>query len=81
MLGSLMFAADADFVVTPGPFFWLAVCFWLCTLLGGLVTALKGRWGWLAAGLVFGGALWLFTAFLPAAPGSVWARRSYGQRT
>jgi hypothetical protein len=27
-----MFAADADFVVTPGPFFWLAMFLGLCTL-------------------------------------------------
>jgi len=35
MLGSVVFAADADFVVTPR----------------GVVTALKGRWGWLAVGV------------------------------
>jgi hypothetical protein len=75
-----MFAADSAFVVTPGPFFWLAMLLGLCALLGGVVTALKGRWGWLAVGLLFGGWLWLFTAFLPASPDSVWARRSYGHR-
>lgn len=50
----------------------------LCVLSAGIVTALKGRWGWLAVGLLLGGTLWLFTAFLPAAPGSAWANRRAG---
>jgi len=41
----------------------------------GVVTAAKGRWGWVAIGLVTVGFLWLGTAFLPARPGSWWARR------
>ena len=43
-------------------------------LLGGLVTASKGRWGWLLVGLVLGGVIWPFTALLPASPRSVWRR-------
>jgi hypothetical protein len=52
---------------------------WVIVLLAvfvvfGLVTAAKGRWGWLLVGLLFGGVLWLVTALMPPAPGSLWAR-------
>jgi hypothetical protein len=47
---------------------------------GGIVTALKGRWGWLAVGLLTGGLLWMLTAFLPAAPQSTCARRRARRR-
>jgi hypothetical protein len=39
-----------------------------------VVTAMKGRWTWLLAGLLTGGLLCLYSAFLPAEPGSLWAR-------
>lgn len=41
---------------------------------GGTVTGLKERWGWMIAGLVTGGVLWIVGAFVPARPGSRWSR-------
>ena len=40
-----------------------------------VVTALKGRWVWLLVGLLLVGLPWLVSAWLPARPGSPWARR------
>ena len=45
-----------------------------------IVTALKGRWAWLIAGLLLGFPL-LVSAFLPAAPDSAWARRRDQRRS
>jgi hypothetical protein len=64
------------FQVTFGP----AIAAWLLTLLVilicGAITMAKGRWGWLALGLVTGGLLWLVAAvLLDPMPGSPWARR------
>lgn len=67
--------AASQFVVAPGPglIVWTAlVC---CALLAGLVTAAKGRWGWLLLGLLSGGIAWFVSAFLEASPDSLWARR------
>lgn len=50
----------------------------LSSTVGGLVTAAKGRWGWLAAGLVTGGVAWTLTALLIATPDSLWAQAFYG---
>ena len=61
-------------VVAPGAGLILWVLLVLCILLAGLVTALKGRWGWLVAGLLTGGLAWLLSAFLSAAAGSPWSR-------
>lgn len=46
----------------------------------GIITAAKGRAGWVAIGLLTGGLVWLVTAFLPALPGSLW-QRTIGRRT
>ena len=55
-----------------------AVAIVLTVLAAGVVTGLKGRWGWLLAGWVTAGALWLFAAMLPAMPGSRWEQRRSG---
>jgi hypothetical protein len=51
----------------------------------GIVTAAKGRWGWLALGVLTSGLLWIVGALQPPRPGSLWrrlaARRSHGLRT
>jgi hypothetical protein len=41
----------------------------------GVVTALKGHWVWLIAGM-FTGLTFFYSAFLPAMPDSAWARAS-----
>ena len=43
-------------------------------LIAGAVTAAKGRPGWVLVGLLTGGLPWVVTAFLAAAPGSLWTR-------
>ena len=48
------------------------------SLIGGMVTALKGRWGWFLLGLVTAGLIWPLTALLVAQPDSPWARSFYG---
>jgi hypothetical protein len=43
----------------------------------GIVTALKGRWTVILAGLLLVFPLWWYTAFAYAAPDSWWSRRFY----
>jgi hypothetical protein len=70
-------ASGGDFVVQVNPGLMTLMLVWLIAApAGGIVTGLKGRWGWLFAGLVFGGFLWLVAAWLPASPGSWWAGRA-----
>jgi hypothetical protein len=52
--------------------------FTLVTLTAGIGTALKGRYGWLAVGLLLLGIPWLVSCFLLAKPGSAWATALYG---
>jgi len=40
----------------------------------GIVTALKGRWGWFVLGLMTAGLLWIVGALQPPAPASLWQR-------
>lgn len=49
----------------------------LC-LVGGMVTALKSRWGWFALGFIAAGLIWPLTALLIARPDSPWASSFYG---
>ena len=63
------------FLVTPA--LWPMV-FALLWCVGAAITAAKGRWGWLAAGLLTGGLTFPVSVFLTATPGSVWARVFYG---
>jgi hypothetical protein len=51
--------------------------FTIVTLTAGIATALKGRYGWLALGLVLLGLPWLVSCFLLARPGSAWATALY----
>ena len=52
--------------------------FTILTLTAGIATALKGRYGWLALGLLLLGLPWLVSSFLLAKPGSAWATALYG---
>ena len=71
-----MILAEDSFTVAPGIGLVVWTVLALCVLSAGGVTALKGRWGWFWFGLLFGGLLWVYSAFTAAAPGSVWARRA-----
>ena len=66
--------ATGDFVVAPAPelIAWTVLIGLL--LIAGAVTAAKGRPGWVLIGLLTGGLPWVVTAFLTAAPDSLWTR-------
>jgi hypothetical protein len=49
------------------------VAAWVAVPVGVLVTAAKGRWGW----LFLGGLIWPLTARLIATPDSIWGRAFY----
>ena len=63
-----------DYYVAPSAWLLVFAALVLLMLVGAIVTAAKGRWGWLVVGLLTGVTL-LFSGFLPAAPGSAWQRR------
>jgi len=69
-----LLADGGEFVVAPnlGLLVWTALVGLL--LVAGAITAAKGRWGWVAVGLLTGGLPWLVTAFWHARPDSLWAR-------
>lgn len=69
-------AIGADHVLTVGPSLGLIVfaVLGLSLLACAVVTAMKGRWGWLALGLLTAGVLWTFGALQPSLPGSLWER-------
>ena len=71
----LIAEAGGSFTVTPDPWVmaWFLVCF-----VGAVVTAAKGRWGWLLVGVVLGGLTLPLSALLTAVPDSVWARAFSG---
>jgi hypothetical protein len=46
------------------------------TVLAGVVTALKGKWGFFFLGLVIG-PLWIIGAIRSAKPDSYWARKGW----
>ena len=70
---------SSDFLVTPNAGLMALSLLLMAIAICGLITALKGRLGWLAVGLFLtGGLVWLITAFLVAVPRSPWARLFYG---
>lgn len=73
-----LLADSHSFTVAPSAFLVVWTLLALSVLAAAVVTALKGRWGWLAVGWLTVGVVWLYSAFLPALPGSVWARRRAG---
>jgi hypothetical protein len=67
--------ADAGAAPTIPVEIW---AFTILTLTAGIVTAVKGRYGWLGVGLFLLGLPWLVSSFLLAKPGSAWASALYG---
>jgi hypothetical protein len=67
--------ADAGAAPTIPVEIW---AFKILTLTAGIVTAVKGRYGWLGVGLFLLGLPWLVSSFLLAKPGSAWASALYG---
>lgn len=75
-VAALMSALAADHVSTMAPS-WELVVFTLlvCVALAcAIVTAIKGRWGWLVLGLMTAGLLWIVGALQPPAPSSLLQR-------
>jgi hypothetical protein len=74
----MTFAEGHEFIITPdaGLLLWMLLI--PLIVIGGVVTAAKGRFGWLALGLLTGGLIWPLTGLLIATPDSLWARRFYG---
>jgi hypothetical protein len=73
----LIVEASGSFVVRPGAGFFLWVALVLSVIVGGVVTAAKGRLGFLCIGLLLGGVTLPLSALLIATPDSVWARAFY----
>jgi hypothetical protein len=55
----------------------VALAIWALVLVPAVVTALKGQWLLLGAGLLVLGLVWLIAAFRLARPNSYWARHFY----
>jgi hypothetical protein len=55
----------------------VAMAIWALVLVPAVVTALKGHWLLLGAGLLVLGLVWLIAAFRLARPNSYWARHFY----
>lgn len=79
---TLLADVGGSFTVGPNPWLVLFTAYMLLVLpAAAIVTARKGHWAWLLAGLLLGGLPVLFAAFLDAKPGSAWARRSRRRRS
>jgi hypothetical protein len=61
------------YIVEPNPLLILWTALALVVVVFGLVTALKGRWGWFLIGVFIPG-VWIFSAFATPAPTSLWRR-------
>jgi hypothetical protein len=68
--------ADSRFVVAPNLGLVLWTIYSFVSLGAAVVTALKGRWGWLVVGFLTGGLAWFYAATLPALPDSTWELRA-----
>jgi hypothetical protein len=75
----MLLATGVGSIVAPSPMLVLWTLLVLGAVCGAVVTAAKGRTGWFFVGLVTG-VTFLFSAFLPAAPGSPWAKRAARRR-
>jgi hypothetical protein len=67
-------ADSSSFTVSPSPALVIFTIVMLMAVCACVVTGMKGRWGWLLAGLLTTGLVCFYSAFLPAEPGSLWAR-------
>jgi hypothetical protein len=79
MLGDVLLLAETSesgtYLVAPGAELFLWTLFALAILASGVVLAFKGRWFWLAVGLIpFAAVVWPIIAFQAAEPNSIWSR-------
>jgi hypothetical protein len=75
----LELAAAADPGSSPSTIPIEVWAFTIVTLTAGIVTAAKGRYGWLLLGVFLIGLPWLVAAFLLARPRSAWATTLYDE--
>jgi hypothetical protein len=75
----MLLATGASSTVAASPMLVLWTLLVLAAVCGAVVTAAKGRTGWFFVGLVTG-VTFLYSAFLPAVPGSPWAKRAARRR-
>jgi hypothetical protein len=61
------------------PTFGILALLLLVAIPAAVVTAMKGRWIWFAAGLFTFGVVWVIAAVALADPGSWWARTFYSE--
>jgi hypothetical protein len=64
----------SSFTVGPSPAVILFSIVMAAAFCAGIITALKGHWLWLIAGLLTSGLAFFYSAVLPPAPDSLWAR-------
>ena len=74
-------AESSSFTVSPSPVLVIFTIVLLVAVSACVVTAMKGRWSWLLAGLLTTGLVCFYSAFLPTNPGSLWARITSRRRS
>jgi len=67
-----------EFLLAPNTAPVLYTVLVLTGIVGSVITAAKGRWGWLVIDMITLGLAGNLTASLRATPRSVWARRLRG---
>jgi len=70
----------SSFTVGPSPALVVFSIVMAAAFCAGIITAVKGRWLWLIAGLLTSGLAFFYSAFLPPAPDSLWARGTTRRR-
>lgn len=70
----------SEVALTTGGALYVVVVYALLAVLPGAVTWLKGQRLIFVVGLLFGGILWIVSAFRLARPSSWWSKRYYGGR-
>lgn len=75
----MLLATGGSFIVGPSGMLVVWTLLVLGALCGAIVTVAKGRPGWFFIGLLTG-VTFFYSAFLPAAPTSFWAKRMRRRR-
>ena len=71
--------AEGDaFALEPSLGFLVLSLYGAWCVIGGMMTALKGRWGLFCLGLLTAGLIWPVTALVLAKADSPWGRSFYG---
>ena len=71
----LILLAGASVTVGPSPALVISTVIALMAICAGIVTLMKGLWGWVIVGIFTSGLAFFYSAFLAPKPRSLWARR------